>query len=259
MNLTKTISIDEEALPILAAMTWEQIGGKLIGKLTCGQLERELYLKVNKALDALGGKWQRKHGGHVFETDPRPMLQGVLETGAVEVVKDGYYCTPQWIGEKMAVMALLRPGMRVLEPSAGTGNLALAIKAQCPGVDLWVAEKNQDRQRVLKEKGYQLLVEGDYDFLTHDVGKWDRIIQNPPFEQGQDMDHVMRAHGCLLPGGILVSVMSESPFFVDYSLHKAFRDWLGQYPHDVLELPPNAFKESGSGAQARLVRVGGIQ
>jgi methylase of polypeptide subunit release factors len=33
-------------------------------------LERELYMRVNKVLEALGGKWNRKVRGHVFESDP---------------------------------------------------------------------------------------------------------------------------------------------------------------------------------------------
>ncbi len=257
-NITKTVHIADEALPIIAAMTWEEKGnGTVVGKLTCGQLERNLYLAVNKGLEALGGKWNRKQEGHVFATDPRPQLQGLLDTGAVKVVKDGYFPTPRAIGERMAILACLHPGMRVLEPSAGTGELAEAILTVEPRAALWVAEKDEQRQQVLRGRGFELLVHGEYDFLTSDVGTWPRIIQNPPFENGQDMEHIRRAHSCLSSAGILVSVISESPFFVDYTQHQAFRDWLRQLPHDVFDLPQDAFKESGSGAKSRIVRIGG--
>ena len=55
-NLVKTVKITDEALPIIAAMEWEWENDNLvIGRLTCGQLDRPLYLAVNKGLDALGG------------------------------------------------------------------------------------------------------------------------------------------------------------------------------------------------------------
>jgi len=54
-NLVKTVKITDEALPIIAAMEWEWENDNLvIGRLTCGQLDRPLYLAVNKGLDALG-------------------------------------------------------------------------------------------------------------------------------------------------------------------------------------------------------------
>lgn len=254
MSLTKSVHVAVAALPIIATMTWEANDQGFIGRLTCGQLERPLYVRVNKGLVALGGKWSRKLGGHVFTTDPRPQVAQLLGSGIVEVEKDGFFVTPRGIGTQMANLACLVPGIRVLEPSAGTGELADAILDVC-SCELWVAEKNEQRQQVLRDGGYRLLHAGDYDFLTCDVGLWPRIIQNPPFEDGQDMEHIKRAFDCLEGGGILVSVISESPFFCDYNKHRTFRDWLDSLVHDVVDLPPNAFKESGTGVKARLVRI----
>ena len=254
MSLTKMVSIADEALPIIGAMGWED-NGKVVGRLTCGQLDRALYVKVNQALDALGGKWNRKQGGHVFPVDPRPQIQALLDTGQVEVKRDGYFPTPRLIGLEMAEMAWLVPGMRVLEPSAGTGELAAAIIEAEPAALLWVAEKDPQHQRVLKDKGLGLLAEGDYDFLTYDVGLWPRIIQNPPFEEGQDVDHVRRAYECLEFGGVLVSIMGESPFFRDDSKGRLFRQWLNRQDCQVIDLEQGVFKESGTGVKAKLVVI----
>ena len=254
MSLVKTVNIADEALPIIAAMEWAD-NGKVVGRLTCGQLDRPLYLAVNKALDVLGGKWNRKLGGHVFLIDPRPQIQAMLDTGKVEVKRDGYFPTPRAIGLEMADMAWLTPGMRVLEPSAGTGELAEAILEAVPGALLRVAEKDPRRQQVLKDKGLGLLTEGDYDFLTYDVGLWPRIIQNPPFEEGQDIDHVRRAYECLEPGGILVSVMNESPFFSSHRKDRHFRQWLEMQDHQIIELERGAFKGSGTGVKAKMVVI----
>ena len=62
----------------------------------------------------------------------------------------------------------------------------------------------------LEAKGYNLA--GESNFLDHE-GEYDRIVMNPPFEAGQDIDHVRHAFQFLKDGGRLVSIMSPSPFF----------------------------------------------
>ena len=111
------------------------------------------------------------------------------------------------------------------------------------------------RQQVLRDKGFGLLAEDGYDFLTYDVGLWPRIIQNPPFEEGQDVDHVRRAYECLESGGVLVSVMSASPFFRDDSKSRLFRQWLDRQDSQVIDLEQGAFKESGTGVKAKMVVI----
>ena len=70
---------------------------------------------------------------------------------------------------------------------------------------------------------------------------------NPPFERGQDREHVRHAYGFLNPGGRLVAVMSEGPFFRDRRADRAFRDWLDALGAEVERLP------AGTGVQTRLV------
>jgi len=81
--LHKTVKVASEALPIIAAMEWEQEGDRIIGRLACGVLKGQLYLAVNKGLEALGGKWDRRKQGHVFRLDPRPQLAELLNSGKV--------------------------------------------------------------------------------------------------------------------------------------------------------------------------------
>lgn len=251
----KIVEVAGEALLIIAAMEWEQVGDVIIGRLVCGQLERELYLAVNKGLEALGGKWNRCIGGHVFRLDPRSQLIELLDNGKIEIEKDGYFPTPADVGRFMASLACISPGMRVLEPSAGTGELAEAILKASPDCELWVAEKDERRQKVLAHKGMLLLVNGPYDFLTHDIGTWPRIVQNPPFERGQDILHVRRAHECLEPGGMLISVVSEGPFFRKEQKYVEFREWLDKQDHNIINLEAAAFRESGTDVKARIVII----
>lgn len=45
------------------------------------QLDRKLYVEINKALVGIGGKWDRHRSCHVFLCDPRERLKASLETG----------------------------------------------------------------------------------------------------------------------------------------------------------------------------------
>ena len=250
MVLTKVLQFDDDVLTVIDGMTWEQHGASFAGMIQ-GQLDRSLYVKVNKALAAMGGKWNRKRGAHIFKTDPRPEIDGLLDTGSLTVERDGYFPTPAPIGEAMARMATLKPGCVVLEPSAGTGELAEAILGVEPTALVICGEKNAARVDVLRAKG---LDARQWDFLQYE-GQHRYIIQNPPFEESQDIAHVLHAYDCLKPGGVLVSVMGEGAFFREDRKAQVFRQWLDTVRHDIVNLQAGAFHSSGTDIKARIVRI----
>lgn len=249
MTLTKTIKIDAAALEVIGAMAWLESGTQVVGKLTGGQLERKLYEAVNKGLDALGGKWNRSKGGHVFTTDPRQQIAAMLDTGTVKVERDGFFRTPRAVVEQMLDMFERTIGERVLEPSAGDGAI-LDVLRDHHFHEIFAIEKNEDRRNFLRNKGYA--VSDCTDFLTF-TDKFPAIVMNPPFEQLQDVDHVMHAfNNCLSLGGELVSVMAESAFFRDDAKCVKFRELLDMHGYSE-RLNDGAFKESGTMVKTRLV------
>ena len=132
-----------------------------------------------------------------------------LERELIGTKIPGYFPTPKTIVEEMIERADIEPGMKVLEPSAGKGNIADAIKAAEPQAIIDVVEINSTLRNILEKKGYNIV--GD-DFLEL-TGDYDRIIMNPPFEKGQDIDHVHHAYSLLKQDGKVVAIMSEGPFF----------------------------------------------
>jgi len=66
---------------------------------------------------------------------------------------------------------------------------------------------------------------------------------------------VRRAYECLEPGGVLVSVMSESPFFSSRRKDRHFRQWLEMQDYQIIELERGAFNGSGTGVKAKLVVI----
>ena len=159
----------------------------------------------------------------------------------------GFYPTPPDVVAEMLRSADIRPGHYVLEPSAGTGNLADAARDAGATVSCW--EINPALAEILELKGHNL---DGRDFMEHTclAPYADRVLMNPPFEKGQDIEHVRKAFDALKPGGRLVAVMSPGPFFRNDRKATEFRQWfyaLGGYKR---ELPDGAFKASGTSTSA---------
>lgn len=224
------------------------------------QLERSTYQAVNKVLESIGGKWNRKAKGHVFaDGDPAELLDNVILAGEITDLKKQYqfFPTPRPIAEKMCEMAELDSTCIVLEPSCGKGDLADVIYEA--GVkELVGLELNREMEKPLTGKPYATLTGIDFLEFVKDPGiktPWTRIVMNPPFSRQQDIDHILTAYGILRPGGILVSVVSESPFFRSNKKSVDFRAFLDEHEAVIVPLEEGAFKESGTMARTRLVKI----
>ena len=257
---TKVTRFDNDVQQILNnSFQVEQHNGHFVGKLTCGQLDRKLYEKTNKALEALGGKWSRKASGHIFSSDPRQQLESFADSGSVTVTRDGFFRTPRPVVEQMIGLIGVTIGM-ALEPSAGDGAIADVVAELYPDRSFIVCvEKSEQRAVTLKAKGYcHTFVE---DFLAmnlfefgYDSG-FDRIFMNPPFENGQDIDHVLHAYSLLTASGAMAAIMSEGTFFRSDNKAKAFREWLASVDSRYWPLPEGTFRGSGTKVKARLVVI----
>lgn len=224
------------------------------------QLERSTYQAVNKVLESIGGKWDRKAKGHVFaDGDPAELLDNVILAGEITDLKKQYqfFSTPRPIAEKMCELAELDSTCIVLEPSCGKGDLADVIYEA--GVkELVGLELNREMEKHLTGKPYATLTGIDFLEFVKDPGiktPWTRIVMNPPFSRQQDIDHILTAYGILRPGGILVSVVSESPFFRSNKKSVDFRAFLDEHEAVIVPLEEGAFKESGTMVRTRLVKI----
>ncbi|MCP1357404.1 LPD38 domain-containing protein [Aneurinibacillus migulanus] len=165
---------------------------------------------------------------------------------------DGFFPTPTPIVKDMVERADIQTGDKVLEPSAGKGNIADIIREHHPDNALDVVEYNNSLASFLEEKGHNVV---GSDFLEH-KGKYDKIIMNPPFEKGQDIDHVRHAYELLKPGGKIVAIMSEGPFYRSDKKATAFREWMEKVG-GISEEMDGAFKqaERQTGVKTRLVEI----
>ena len=246
------MKIEKEILNILDKCTIE-IGEKNIVFLPLGQLDRKTYMAVNKCLEAIGGKWNRKEKGHIFEDYPVDIFENLLLTGEVEDIKKEFqfFETPKELVKQMIELAGLKEGDTILEPSAGRGAIIDEIKIITG--KLTVNELNKKNCDELVKKGY--IQTTNYDFMETSLGLFKKIIMNPPFSKQQDVDHILRAFDHLRSDGILVSIVSESPFFRENKKSVEFREFLEDNNAEIIKNPDGSFKESGTMVNTRIIKI----
>jgi predicted RNA methylase len=208
------------------------------------QLERKLYEAVNKCLTNIGGKWNRSKKGHMFDYDPADALDNLIITGETEDLKKKFqfFPTPRNIAELMCELAELTAYSRVLEPSCGKGDLADVIYEQGVAA-LTGIELNPDHERDLADKPYKTIVGVDFfGFAKESQHDYTHVIMNPPFARQQDIDHIRAAFGILKSGGILISVVSVSPFFRANKKSVDFLEWLNESGAEIIDIPAGVFK-----------------
>ena len=225
------MKISDDILAILEKCTTE--GNTVF--LPGGQLERATYTKINKCLENIGGKWNRKAKGHIFEDDPTDALENLLLTGETVDTKKlfQFFPTPREIAKQMVEMAELTPQSYVLEPSIGKGDLADVIWEHGVG-EIFGVELNPEMKKELNKKPYTSITGVDFLAYVKEIQEdkirsdFSHVIMNPPFARQQDIDHIMAAYEALAPGGILVSVATTSWKWRENKKAVDFRLWLAE-------------------------------
>ena len=121
------------------------------------------------------------------------------------------FVSSEQVCRKLVTLADVRPGNRVLEPSAGTGVIVRAVLAAVPGIICQCVEMNEALAEYLSATFPEVAVTCA-DFLNCAPQViYDRIIMNPPFRHGEDLKHIQHALNMLAPGSNLVAVYANGP------------------------------------------------
>lgn len=150
----------------------------------------------------------------------------------------GFFPTPPALVQKMMYAADCDPGMKVLEPSAGKGDILAALHAAgCNAVGF---EINYTLADICKAKGLRC---ERCDFLDMEPAPiLDRVVMNPPFEHYQDAKHVRRAFDWLKPGGRIVAIVGAGCLHADRC--QWFRDWLVEVGAVIDPQPAGSFADA---------------
>ncbi len=194
---------------------------------------------------------KNKGGG----SDPKKIEIRNMERELIGNKIPGFFPTPKPLAQRLIIEADIQPGMDVLEPSAGKGDLAEVISEET-GIHPDTIEPIFSLKNILQAKGYTIVADDFLDFVDR---RYDRILMNPPFEKGLDIRHVLHAYSLLKPGGKLVAIMSEGPFFRADIKSQEFRKWLTEKRGSSEKLPEGSFTGKDSfrqtGVSTRLVTL----
>lgn len=168
-----------------------------------------------------------------------------------------FFPTSKEVAADMAERLDIKPGMSVLEPSAGSGRLIDAVKESEPSAKIEAVEMSSKLRELLSARGDNVV---EHNFMDLEKDKlYDRIIMNPPFSNGLDIEHVMKAYEHLKPGGKMAAIMGEGAFFRNDKKATGFREWLDEVGGTNEKLPDGSFKHSDmvqkTGVNARLVEI----
>ena len=138
------------------------------------------------------------------------LMRERLREGVQVVVAPLLYLTPASIAEQMIRLADIEPGMHVLEPSAGTGALLDAVRRNTHGVVTTAVELDAQLAARLRMHCDDVR-QADFLQCGQELGKFHRVLMNPPFNGGCDIAHIKHAYSMLKPGGVLVAICADGP------------------------------------------------
>lgn len=163
-----------------------------------------------------------------------------------------YFATPEPLGLVMVRMLGAKPGMDLLEPSAGHG----AIGRWFPDT---TANKFIEPSRTLADELRIKVASGKVEVQPfedlHIMNKFDGVAMNPPFGTAGKLaiEHVAKASRHLRQGGRMVAIIPEGP-----AMQKRFDAWLEGEGADMhlrasYGLPTVTFERAGTSVKTRLV------
>lgn len=250
-----------EVLGVLSRLVVEQGPMCWVARITDGQLDRKVYVAFNEAVEALGGSWNKKVKGHLFDHDPSEEIEALLLTGEFKTKFSGdFFQTPVELAKRMVAWAV-RAGDLVLEPSAGHGRIAAEILKVTNRLDLIEIDDKRAQALAVLAEGHDGVNIYSLDFLgvmpresspIKSGGNYDAVVMNPPFSKGQEARHILHAMKFLRPGGRLAAVASAGVTFRETALYKELREALA-IGGKIEELPAGTFSKEGTDVSTVLI------
>ena len=230
------------------------------------EYEVDDYAKFKQMLTDLGGKWKRK--GFYFSVNPQIALQTIIDKGISWKQLTQYFPTPHAVVREMIGMLPTGTefwhGKRILEPSAGRGNILkhillytglMRLNEAKTGIEFMprstvhLCELDEFNYLCLeaqipREMGYERV---GTDFMQLDQTlHYDLILANPPFTGDAWLTHFKKMVRHLAPGGRIVCVLPQNaqhqPGLLD-----------GLEESRIVPLPLGSFRSSGTSVNTCIV------
>ena len=142
-----------------------------------------------------------------------------------------FYPTPKSAINRMFEFISFFPGMKALEPQAGLGHIAIALRNK--GIECDCFELSPLLQLALCKLGFRIL---GSDFLSATpMAVYDLVIANPPFSNLGVMRHTLHAMDFLRPGGRLITLAHHYTLALSHK-DKFFFSWLKTFNAQIIDL-----------------------
>lgn len=180
--------------------------------------------------------------------NPIEAMKETLKAGVQVVTSNNLFPTPLHVINQMIEAADLVAGDKLLEPSAGLGGIVQeAIRNGVFMTDCVLVDNSFDLTRALSARFPRAkVVTKDFLKCNGDIGAFNKILMNPPFDHGSDIKHIKHALSFLEPGGRLVAICANGPRQQE-ELKPLASDWI--------DLPEGTFKDQGTNVNTALLVI----
>ncbi len=263
-NFTRTVEFHKLASVMTAAQVEQQRAAGLLVELASKTGFTLLAAPTDETMELTPPKHVQAAAQAAKPDELRTDIEAMRATvkaGVQVVTASQLFPTPSALAARMVDLACLAIGMRVLEPSAGTGRILEAL----PGIVPFGQVRQTALQVVAVEVSPALAARlacsglaGTVrcaDFLrcsadAEDLGLFDVVLMNPPFAQGADIEHITHALTMLKPGGRLVALCANGP-----RQNASLRPMVEARGGEWEDLPADTFKEAGTGVRVALITM----
>ncbi len=174
----------------------------------------------------------KKHGSNVMTPEELHNIELAKKINELRYAKiPGFFPTPDELIDIMISIANIHENDCILEPSAGIGNIVDRLKIKHPSNTVHCVERQYSLCEILTMKGHALVGDDIFTFTSDRL--YDVILMNPPFENNQDIAHVVHCYNNFLSkNGTIVAIMSSGVLTNKSKQAVAFRDFLNSTQWD---------------------------
>ena len=160
--------------------------------------------EINEVIEAIGGV--KVNNYYQFDYDYQPILREIIVSGLIPDKKSHqFYPTPASLCIIAAEFAGITDNDSVLEPSAGAGALLAHLPTHTKAIEI-----SPLRCEILKSKGFDVECADFIEWSNTTAERFNKIVMNPPYDQGQWHSHVINSAKLINNDGRLVAILPTS-------------------------------------------------
>ena len=183
--------------------------------------QKDVVEKITNIMKIIGGELVKNtynNYGYViyqFGYSPKNVFEKILFSGTLPDQKTHqFYPTPMEISKYVMDLADVGKNDKILEPSAGRGDLLRYLPDFVNKNNVFCIEISSIFCNILRSKGFVNTLDTDFINWAEKILKtgrrYDRIIMNPPFSDGRCIAHIQTASKLLNSEGKLVAVLPST-------------------------------------------------